>query len=401
MRNPSDVATQLPLTRRDWTMDVESGERRPLRRQILFLYGTGLAIGLHLGLIHLFLFRSVGTFFFFLIATLVFSSATLVLWQWVLPRLSELRPWARLSGQLLISLLVFAALSFLATEVNALLFGGHSLLRPYRGGDRTITIPAAALRRAPVIYSLIPILPTALLCVVAFNLHWWRIFILQGRERELRELAVSAQLAALRAQVNPHFFFNSLNTIAQLIATDPAKAEVCVERLAAIFRHLLKRTQAEFVPLAEELEIAEAYLEIERARFGDDLVVTQEIDERARSLLLPGLILQPLVENAVRHGISKKIGGGTVVIRAAVDDGTLRVTVRDTGVGVDAADSMFERGIGLRNVRDRLVKLYGEDYAPTIGTANGEGTTVTLRIPVVLSAHAAANRAGKAGAGTA
>lgn len=401
MRQPPHVATPLPLARRDWTLDVEGAERRPLRRQILFLYGTGLAIGLHLGLIHLFLFRSVGTFFFFLIATLVFSSATLVLWQWVLPRLSEQRPWARLSGQLLISLLAFAALSFLATEVNALLFGGHSLLRPYTGGDRTITIPAATLRRAPVIYSLIPILPTALLCVVAFNLHWWRIFILQGRERELRELAVSAQLAALRAQVNPHFFFNSLNTIAQLIATDPAKAETCVERLAAIFRHLLKRTQAEFVPLAEELEIAEAYLEIERARFGDDLVVTEEIEERARPLLLPGLILQPLVENAVRHGISKKIGGGAVVIRAAVDDGILRLTVRDTGVGIDAADSMFERGIGLRNVRDRLVKLYGEDYAPAIGTANGEGTTVTLRIPVAHSAHAGSRRPGGAGNGAA
>jgi signal transduction histidine kinase len=401
MRSPPDVATQVPLTRRDWKTDVGSGERQPLRRQMLFLYGTGLAIGLHLGLIHLFLFRSVGTFFFFLIATLVFSSATLVLWQWVLPRLSALRPWARFSGQLLISLIIFAALSFLATEVNAFLFGGHSLLRPYTGGDRTITIPAAALRRAPVIYSLIPILPTALLCVVAFNLHWWRIFILQGRERELRELAVSAQLAALRAQVNPHFFFNSLNSIAQLIATDPAKAEACVERLAAIFRYLLKRTQAEFVPLAEELAVAEAYLEIERARFGEDLVVTEEIDERARSLLLPGLILQPLVENAVQHGISKKIGGGAVVIRAAVDDGMLRLTVRDTGVGIDAAESMFERGIGLRNVRDRLVKLYGPNYAPTIGSANGEGTTVTLRIPVALGAHTATSNRGKPGTGAA
>lgn len=394
MRSPPDVATQAPWTQRDWKMDVESGERRPLRRQILFLYGTGLAIGLHLGLIHLFLFRSVETFFFFLIATLVFSSATLVLWQWVLPRLSELRPAARFSGQLVISLIAFAALSFLATEVNAFLFGGHSLLRPYTGGDRTITIPATALRRAPVIYSLIPILPTALLCVVAFNLHWWRIFILQGRERELRELAVSAQLAALRAQVNPHFFFNSLNSIAQLIATEPTKAEACVERLAAIFRYILKRTQAEFVPLAEELEVAEAYLEIERARFGEDLVVTEEIDERARSLLLPGLILQPLVENAVQHGISKKIGGGAVMIRAAVDDGLLCLTVRDTGVGIDAGDSMFDRGIGLRNVRDRLVKLYGPDYAPTIGSVNGEGTTVTLRIPVARGVHAAADRPG-------
>ncbi len=371
-------------------MEVDGGERRPLRRQMLFLYGTGLAIGLHLALIHLFLFRSVGAFFFFLMATVFFSTATLGLWQWVLPRFSELRPLSRLSVQLLISVVTFAVLSFMATEVNAFLLGGHSLLLPYTGGDRTITIPAAALRRAPVIYSLIPIIPSALLCVVAFNLHWWRIFVMQGRERELRELAVSAQLAALRAQVNPHFLFNSLNSIAQLISTEPVKAEACVERLAAIFRSLLKRTQADFVPLAEELEIAEAYLEIERARFGDDLVVTEEIDERARALLLPGLILQPLVENAVRHGISKKIGGGSVVIRAALDNGDLRLTVHDTGVGMRAQQSVFERGVGLRNVRDRLVKLYGPEYAPAITSANGEGTTVTLRIPVTVAARVTA-----------
>ena len=368
-------------------MEVDCGERRPLRWQMLFLYGTGLAIGLHLALIHLFLFRSVGAFFFFLIATLLFSTATLLLWQSVLPRLSGLRPFSRLSGQLLISVVAFTLLSFIATEVNAFLFGGHSLLQPYTGGDRTITIPAAALRRAPVIYSLIPIIPSALLCVVAFNLHWWRIFVMQGRERELRELAVSAQLAALRAQMNPHFLFNSLNSIAQLISTDPAKAEACVERLAAIFRSLLKRTQADFVPLAEELAIAEAYLEIERARFGDDLIVTEDIDQRARTVLLPGLILQPLVENAVQHGISKKIGGGAVAIRAALENGDLQLTVHDTGVGIHAQQSVFERGVGLRNVRDRLVKLYGPAYAPAITTANGEGTTVTLRIPVAVTAR--------------
>ena len=374
--------------RKDWAMEVDAGERQPLRQQLLFLFGTGMAIGLHLALIHLYLFRSVGAFFFFLVATLVFSAATLVMWQRVLPRFSDYPHVARLVFQVLVSLAAFAVLSFLATEVNALLFGGHSLLRPYEGGDLTFTIPSKALRRAPVIYSLIPIIPTAVLCVVGFNLHWWRIRVLQGRERELRELAVSAQLAALRAQINPHFFFNSLNSIAQLISTEPAKAEACVERLAEIFRYMLRRTQAEFVPLADELEVAEAYLDIERARFGEDLVVTEEIDEGTRALLMPGLILQPLVENAVRHGISQKIGGGSVLIRAALENGNLRLTVRDTGVGIRGQESIFERGVGLRSVRDRLVKLYGPDYAPAISTAAGEGTTVSLRIPVAPTAPA-------------
>jgi signal transduction histidine kinase len=369
---------------RDWAMEVSAGERRPLRQQVLFLYGTGIAIGLHLALIHLYLWRSVGAFFFFLVATLVFTTATLIMWQSVLPRFANRSPGSRLAFQLLISLLAFGVLSFATTEVNAFLFSGHSLLRPYTGGPLSITISSTTLRHAPIIYTLIPIIPTAVLCLVGFNLHWWRILVLQGRARELRELAVSAQLAALRAQVNPHFFFNSLNSIAQLISTEPVKAEACVERLAEIFRYMLTRTQAELVPLAEELEIAEAYLDIERARFGDDLVVTEEIDERARTLLLPGLILQPLVENAVKHGISQKIGGGTVSIRAAVEDAILRLTVHDTGIGICGRGSVFERGVGLRNVRDRLVKLYGPQYAPAIRTAAGEGTTVTLRIPMAL-----------------
>ena len=99
-----------------------------------------------------------------------------------------------------------------------------------------------------------PVVPTALIIIVGFNQHWWRMFLLQGRQEELRELAVSAQLAALRAQVNPHFLFNSLNSIAQLIATDPVKAEACVERLGEIYRYLLHRAHADFVPLAEELQ---------------------------------------------------------------------------------------------------------------------------------------------------
>ena len=151
---------------------------------------------------------------------------------------------------------------------------------------------------------------------------------------------------------------------------------------------MLTRSQAEFVSVADELEFAEAYLEIERARFGDDLVVTEEIDERTRVMLMPGLILQPLIENAVKHGVSQKIGGGSVLIRAALENGDLHLTVRDTGGGITARESAFERGIGLRNVRDRLVRLYGPEYAPSITTVEGEGTTVSLRIPATAAAPA-------------
>jgi signal transduction histidine kinase len=359
----------------------------PFRQQFGFVYGTGLAFGLHLGLLHLYLFRSPGALATFLVSTLIFSTVTLMLWKWLLPRFATVPRGWRLMAQLATCALVFMVLSVVVTEAHAAIAGGSSIFfYPYTGSEVTVTIPAAALRGAPLMYTLIPIVPTALMCVVGFNQHWWRILTLENRERELRESAVTAQLAALRAQLNPHFFFNSLNSIAQLISTDPAKAEACVERLAEIFRYMLRRGHSEFVSLQEELEIAEAYLEIERARFGDDLTVEEQIDERARRVPLPELILQPLVENAVKHGISRKIGGGRVRIEAAFDNGDLRLTVADTGAGIPAGRDIFDSGVGLKSVRDRLQRLYGPAYAPVVQSANGQGTTVTLRIPLPTGA---------------
>src|SRR5207247_8771738 len=122
--------------------------------------------------------------------------------------------------------------------------------------------------------------------------------------------------------------------IAQLIRVDPDKAETCVERLADIFRYILRRAEKEFVPLADELEMAKAYLEIERARFGDRLRVETRIDPRGLHQLIPNLILQPLVENAVKHGLSRKRGAGTVTIDAVMHDGCLDLTVGDDGLGL-------------------------------------------------------------------
>ena len=118
-------------------------------------------------------------------------------------------------------------------------------------------------------------------------------------------------------------------------------------------------------------------------RFGESLEIEEEIDPRARSTMLPSLILQPLVENAVKHGISPKLGGGRVTIEARLENGDLRLAIRDTGVGISDERQIFERGVGLRSVRDRLLHLYGGEYAPQIRSRPGAGTTVSLRIPVV------------------
>lgn len=352
------------------------------RSKLLFIYGMGLAIGLQSAMMNYALWRRLPSALFILVSSLIYAALVQVLWQAVLPRFARLPVSRRVAAQAAVSLVGFALLSIGLMELRGAILSESSLLFPYTGHDLTITIPAETIRRAPLVFSLIPIIPVVLICVVGFNQHWWRIVRLRDRQQVLSELAVSAQLAALRAQVNPHFLFNSLNSIAQLIATDPAKAEACVERLGDIYRYLLHQAHADFVPLADELSVAESYLEIERARFGDALRVEEHIDAGARGLLLPSLILQPLVENAVKHGISPKIGGGRVTIEARIDAGDLRLAVCDTGVGVRDQQALFDNGVGLRNVRERLLRLYGADYAPQVVSRPGGGTTVTLRIPV-------------------
>ena len=130
--------------------------------------------------------------------------------------------------------------------------------------------------------------------------------------------------------------------------------------------------------------MAKAYLEIERARFGDRLRVETRIDPPSLHHLIPNLVLQPLVENAVKHGLSRKMGAGTVHIDAAVRDGCLDLAVRDDGLGMALAvlDDVYERGVGLRNLRDRLARLYGPSHLPEIRSAPGGGTEVRLRLPV-------------------
>ncbi|GIW40039.1 MAG: hypothetical protein KatS3mg076_0616 [Candidatus Binatia bacterium] len=352
------------------------------REQAFFVYGTGLAIGLHLALVHVFIFRTWAVLPITIAATFLFSSATLGLWRWVFPRLAHLPSRPRLLAQAGISVGVFAVTSVLVTEGNAALTAARSLFQPYTGGDRVVTIPSYMIRWAPLVYTLIPIAPTAIMCVIGFNHHWWRIFRLEGRQRELQAWATSAQLAALRAQMNPHFFFNSLNSIAQLISSDPRQAERCVEQLAEVYRYLLRRSDKDFVPLTDELKVTQAYLEIERARFGDELRVQWHVDPGAGETSVPAFVLQPLVENAVRHGVSGKLGGGVVRVEALLRNGDLELRVSDTGAGIADSSSVFESGVALRNIRERLVNLYGPAYAPEVRSRPGEGTSVRIRIPV-------------------
>jgi signal transduction histidine kinase len=198
-------------------------------------------------------------------------------------------------------------------------------------------------------------------------------------EQELRTLAAQAELKALKAQINPHFFFNALNTIAALIHTDPALAEASVERLAQMFRYILVGSERGQVPLEEELAFVDDYLEIERARFGERLRVTREINPQALSTPALSLILQPLVENAVRHGHGDD-GCIDLDIRVASIDAGVRITIADRGPGMPAGFQIGDGpGHGLRNVDERLQKTYGRGLE--VGENEPGGTVVTIRIP--------------------
>jgi len=367
---PPALATMLPPRRAN--------------RMLLLVFGTGAAIGLQLGVLHVFLWRSWTALGAFLVPALGDAAIVYTLWRWVFPRLRARTLPAQITLQAFVSLLVFAVLSTLTTELIATLRGAPSLFGAPTGVEKQFTASPEQQQMVVRLYAFAPIIPTVLLALIGYHQYWRRVLFLQHRERELVELAATAQLAALRAQINPNFLFNSLNSIAQLIRTDPDRAEACVERLAEMFRYVLRHREEDFVPLADELEMARAYLDIEHARFGDRLRLETHIDSPSLHQLIPSLVLQPLVENAVRHGLSRKRGGGTVRIDAALADGCLELVVDDDGLGMPAAafERLYERGIGLRNMRDRLERLYGPAHLPEITSAPGTGTRVRLRLPL-------------------
>lgn len=200
------------------------------------------------------------------------------------------------------------------------------------------------------------------------------------RERELED----ARLRTLRSQLQPHFLFNTLNTIASFVRDEPLKAERMIARLSAMLRSSLHRASAQEVPLREELDLLEPYLEIERMRFEDRLRIEVDAEPAVLSARVPSLMLQPLVENAVRHGVARRTGSGRVAIHARREHDRLRIEVRDDGVGLEPADG--ERsGIGLANIRARLRRLYGERQSFTLEDASGSdgGVVATVELPLV------------------
>jgi signal transduction histidine kinase len=202
------------------------------------------------------------------------------------------------------------------------------------------------------------------------------------RERQAAQLQVQltdARLAALSSQLNPHFLFNALNSIAELVHRDPDAADAMIVGLGALLRNSLESAASQEVPLDEELRLLGHYLDIERIRLGDRLRVEWSVAPEARAALLPPLLLQPLVENAVRHGISRRLTPGTIRVQATRDGALLRLEVHDDGAGRPGAGGGF--GIGLGTTRQRLAALYGEDGRLELLPGQGGGTLALLTLP--------------------
>lgn len=209
---------------------------------------------------------------------------------------------------------------------------------------------------------------------------------------ELQTRLAQAQLENLRLQLQPHFLFNTLNTISAVMYEDVRAADAMITQLSELLRLTLRASRAHEIPLAEELEITRLYMDLMQKRFENKLRVTYLIDPSLNNLLVPQLILQPLLENSLRHGM--KAGGTTMELSVSArrENGSLILQVSDTGAGLEETDpsGVFGRGVGLSNIRDRLAQLYGEEQQFSIANRPSGGAEVTLRVPLRIGSQASA-----------
>ena len=221
---------------------------------------------------------------------------------------------------------------------------------------------------------------------VAAPLKIWNNTRIEMNLERHQQLLLRARMDALSSQINPHFLFNTLNTVTALIRVDPDTARGVVLKLSNILRRLLRKHET-FVPLREELSFIDDYLDIEVARFGaDNLDIVKEIGEDTLETFIPSMLLQPIVENSLKHGLAGKLEGGRIFLRTSNRDGRLRIEIEDNGVGIseEKMPQVYVEGIGLSNVRERLRVLYGTDFNLDIESREGQGTTIKIDVPELV-----------------
>ena len=220
-----------------------------------------------------------------------------------------------------------------------------------------------------------------ILCV-ATPIKIWNTARIEHRLEEQEKLLLAAKIEALASQINPHFLFNTLASISSLIRTQPDTARMLISKLSGLLRRLMRSTD-HFVTLREELESIDEYLDIEVIRFGPQLKVNKEISANTLDVIVPSMILQPLVENSIKHGLARKVGGGRITIKTMRRDGHAVIEVRDDGLGMteERLEGALHGGIGLSNVNERLRTISGASYQIKLTSEPGRGTCASLEIP--------------------
>ena len=222
---------------------------------------------------------------------------------------------------------------------------------------------------------------------VATPIKIWNSARIEHRVQEQEKLLLAAKVEALKSQINPHFLFNTLASISSLIRSQPETARTVIIRLSGLLRRLM-RSHQHFVTLREELESIDEYLDIEVVRFGQKLQVRKEVGADTLDVIVPSMILQPLVENSIKHGLSRKVGAGSILIRSRRQNGRVVIEVEDDGMGflMDALEAPMSSGIGLTNVRERLHVIYGAAYQLKLTSEPGKGTSARIEIPEFVAA---------------
>jgi two-component system LytT family sensor kinase len=222
----------------------------------------------------------------------------------------------------------------------------------------------------------------ATLFAVSLPIRVWSSFRAERQLETQQARLTEARLAALTNQINPHFLFNTLNSIATLVRINPNNARNMIYRLSNILRRLLRKTE-NYSPLREEIAFIDDYLAIEMVRFGDKLKFEKQIEPASLNRLVPSMILQPIIENSIRHGLANKVEGGTVRLRTWLEGTRLNIQIEDDGVGIDEEklEALFESGIGVSNVNERLRVLFGAGYQFAVDSKPGQGTKTRIEIP--------------------
>jgi two-component system, LytTR family, sensor kinase len=236
-------------------------------------------------------------------------------------------------------------------------------------------------------YALLVVL-SSVMCV-AMAIKIWNNTRMEMNLEQNQQLLLRARMDALTSQINPHFLFNTLNTVSSLIRFDPDMARGVVLKLSNILRRLLRKHET-FVPLREELEFIDDYLDIEVIRFGrDKLQIFKEIDEDALEAFVPSMLLQPMIENSIKHGLAPRLEGGEIHIRTRRIDGRLLIEIEDNGMGIstERLAEVYGGGIGISNVHERLRLLYGDQFKMDIRSQEGRGTQIHIEIPELVTSE--------------